>query len=86
MTSSEAKFRSFPNKPFSVAQKERLEYTSEHLKDRDETYDYPEISKLRHPMQWLAVIRRNTSRSDIMTMPNSGARRFLYIDTHVQKL
>ena len=37
MTSLEAKFRSFPNKPFAAAQKERLAYTSEHLKDRDET-------------------------------------------------
>jgi len=37
-------------------------------------------------MQGLAVTGRNTSTSNIMTMPNSDATRFLYIDTHVQKL
>ena len=37
-------------------------------------------------MQGLAVTGRNTSTSNIMTMTNSDATRFLYIDTHVQKL
>jgi len=37
-------------------------------------------------MQGLAVTGRNTSTSNIMTMTNSDARRFLYVDTHVQKI
>jgi len=37
-------------------------------------------------MQGLAVTGRNTSTNNIVTMTNSDAKRFLYIDTHVQKL
>jgi len=36
-------------------------------------------------MQGLAMTGRNTSTSNIMTMTNSDARRFLYIDIRVQK-
>jgi len=43
MTSSEAEFRSFPNKPITAAQKERLEYVSEHLKNDDETMNATNI-------------------------------------------